>query len=132
MSPRQNETGWSDWVTVTTSTPADTTPPTPNPMQWAAGGQPTEIYGGAGSFDYYSDMTCVTAIDPSGPVQYYFEAVDYSGVSPVGYSSGWINTPTWRVAVGRSGAGVRFRVKARDAFGNETGWSDVVATIKLP
>ena len=50
--------------------------------------------------------------------------MDYTGVSPVGFSSGWINAPTWRVNVGGQNAAVKFRVKARDAYGNETGWSD--------
>jgi hypothetical protein len=129
LSARLNETAWSAWVTVTTRTPADTTPPTPNPMQWDPNGLPRELDGGGGTYDFYADMTAVTATDLSGPVQYYFEAVDYPGVYPNGFSSGWINTPTWRVNVGRKNAAVKFRVKARDAFGNETGWSDVIPAV---
>ena len=52
-------------------------------------------------------MTAVTAADASGAVQYYFEAVEYPGVSPNGFSSGWINVPTRRVNVGRQNVGVR-------------------------
>jgi len=129
-SARLNETAWSAWVPVTTQTPAETTPPTPNPMGWDPNGLPRELYGGAGWDDYYADMTALTAADPSGPVQYYFEAVDYPGTGANGFSSGWINAPTWRVKVGRENAAVRFRVKARDALGNETGWSDIVPAVK--
>jgi hypothetical protein len=131
-SARHNETAWSDWAVVFTQTPADTTAPTPNPMGWDPNGLPHELYGGGGTWDYYADMTALTATDLNGPVEYYFEAVDYPGVYPNGFSSGWINTPTWRVLVGRQNAAVRFRVKARDAFGNETAWSDVVAAILRP
>ena len=143
-SARLNETAWSSWVAVTTQTPGDTTPPTPDPMAWDPAGRPTEVNGGGGTYDYYATMTAVTAADPSGPVQYYFEAVDYPGLYPAGgvtggqlpvgagFSSGWINTPTWRVNVGRTGTAVKFRVKARDAVGNETGWSDIVPAVKRP
>jgi len=131
-SARLNETAWSDWAVVTTQTPADATAPTPNPMGWAVNGEPRELYGGGGTFDYYASMTALTATDATGPVQYYFEAVDYPDVSPNGFSSGWINTPTWTVRVGRQNAGVRFRVKARDGVGNETAWSDIVPAVLRP
>jgi hypothetical protein len=129
LSARHNETAWSDWAVVITQTPADTTAPTPNPMGWDPNGAPRELYGGGGPFDYYADMTALTATDPTGPVQYYFEAVDYPGTPPNGFSSGWINANTWRVNVGRQNAGVRFRVKARDGAGNETAWSPVLPAI---
>jgi hypothetical protein len=141
LSARQNETAWSDWVAVRTQAPADTTSPTPNPMGWDPNGLPHELYGGGGTYDYYADMTALTATDASGGIQYYFEAVDYKGLYPAGglvagqlppgagFSSGWINAPTWRVNVGRQNAAVRFHVKARDAVGNETGWSDTIPAI---
>jgi hypothetical protein len=68
-------------------------------------------------------MTAVTAADPSGGVQYYFEARTKSGAYPDGFSSGWIDVPTWRVLLGGQNVYEQFRVKARDIYGNETEWS---------
>lgn len=101
--------------------PLDTTPPTPNPMQWASGGEPKEIYGGGGTFDYYATMTAKTATDPSGGIQYYFDCLDESG-----FDSGWQGSPSYTVLVGGSGQGLRFRVKARDILGNETAYSSTL------
>ncbi len=101
--------------------PLDTTPPTPNPMQWADGGEPKEIYGGGGTFDYYATMTAKTATDPSGGIQYYFDCLDGSG-----FDSGWQGSPTYTVLVGPSGLGLRFRVQARDIHDNKTGWSSTL------
>jgi hypothetical protein len=98
--------------------PIDEDPPTPDPMQWADGGEPKETYGGGGTFDYYAEMTAVIAIDPSGGVQYYFECTDVGG-----FSSGWQGSPSYTVLVGGSGQSLDFHVKARDIHGNETGWS---------
>jgi hypothetical protein len=99
----------------------DTTPPEPNPMQWAPGGEPHETYGGGGTFDYYATMTAKTATDPSGGIQYYFDCLDESG-----FDSGWRGSPSYNVLVGPSGQALRFRAKARDLHGNETGWSTTV------
>jgi hypothetical protein len=101
--------------------PLDTTAPEPNPMQWASGGEPKEIYGGGGSFDYSATMTAKTATDPSGGIQYYFDCLDESG-----FDSSWQGSPSYTVLVGGSGQGLRFRAKARDILGNETGWSTTV------
>ena len=95
--------------------PLDTTPPTPNPMQWAAGGEPKEIQ--CGSY-YCATMTAETATDPSGGIQYYFQCIDESG-----FSSSWQGSPTYTVTIGPSGHNYYFRVKARDLYGNETGYS---------
>ena len=46
------------------------------------------------------------------------------GIDPDGFSSGWIDDPTWSVWIGRANQGLRFRVKARDIYGNETEWSE--------
>ncbi len=124
LSARHNETLWSEIVYVTTLSAPDTAPPTPNPMQFAdPNGTPAEVYGGGGSFDYFATMTAVVATDASGGVQYYFECIDESGLS-----SGWQDANTYTIAVGRSGQGLRFRVKARDIYGNETGWSPAAPT----
>jgi hypothetical protein len=81
-------------------------------------GTPHEVYGGGGSFDYWVQMRAVVAQDASGIVEYFFECT-----TEPGFSSGWILDPTYMVLVGRSGQGHRFRVKARDLYGNETAWS---------
>jgi hypothetical protein len=125
-SPNQNETDWSVVSYITTLVPADMDPPTPDPMEWdltedANGftGIPNEVYrGGSTNTGYWVEMRAVTATDASGIVEYYFWCTSESG-----FSSGWIANPTYAVQVGRAGQGHTFRVKARDAFGNETAWS---------
>jgi hypothetical protein len=112
----------NNWlVDIGQEPPLDTTPPTPNPMQWAAGGEPEEIYGGGGTFDYYATMTAKTATDPSGGIQYYFECTTESG-----FSSSWQGSPTYTVKVGGSGQGQTFRVRARDIHDNRTDWSSAL------
>jgi hypothetical protein len=68
-------------------------------------------------------MIAAEATDASGPVEYFFECTTEQG-----FSSGWQSTRDYIVLVGRSGQGHRFRVKARDRFGNETAWSEELAT----
>ena len=106
-SPNRNTTADSTPVTV------DLQPPTPDPMQWET--LPHETYYGGGTFDYWAEMSAKEATDPSGAVQYYFECTTASGLS-----SGWQSSRTYKVLVGRRAQGNRFRVKARDAYGNET------------
>ncbi len=123
MSANQNETAYSTWSCFSTAIPADQTTPTPDPMAFDPNGLPKEydFDGASGSpFDYWVEMMAVTATDDSGFVEYYFEARSpYSE-----FSSGWQADPIYRVAVGRGGQGIQFRVRARDASGNVTGWSD--------
>jgi hypothetical protein len=95
--------------------PIEDDPPEPNPMQWAAGGEPKEIQC---SPYYCATMTAEIATDPSGGIQYYFECVDEGG-----FSSSWQGSPTYTVTIGPSGHNYRFRVKARDLYLNETGYS---------
>ncbi|MDH4239117.1 MAG: hypothetical protein OEW48_06110 [Phycisphaerae bacterium] len=112
----------NNWlVDVGYEPPPDTTPPEPNPMQWASGGGPHEIQCPGG---YCATMTAKTATDPSGGVQYYFECLDYPKLPPNGFSSGWQSSPSYTVLVSTySGQDYRFRVKARDIHGNETAYS---------
>ena len=131
-SPAQNETGWSGTVTVATLVPPDLIAPVPDPMEWdptvdpnGFDGTPREIWidlngdGYVGTFEYGATMTAVVATDAGGgPVEYFFECITESD-----FSSGWIPDPTYTVILGRPGQGHRFRVKARDQFGNETAWS---------
>ena len=101
----------------------ETDPPVPNPAQWARDGKPREFYGGGGTFDYYVRMIAAEATDASGPVEYFFECTTVAG-----FSSGWQSARNYEVLVGRAGQGHRFRVKARDQFGNETAWSEELST----
>jgi len=124
LSAGLNETSWSQWVYATTLTPADLNPPEPNPMQFDPNGLPREFEQDDGDpntnvGDFWVEMMAVTAVDDSGgPVQYFFECRDGSGLS-----SGWIDVPTYTVFVGRQNQALRFRVWARDEFGNVTGES---------
>jgi parallel beta-helix repeat protein len=114
-SPNRNTTADSPEVIV------DLEPPTPNPMQWAAGGEPREIYGGGGTWDYYAEMTAAEATDTSGGVEYYFQCTTQSG-----FSRDWDTSPYHKVLVGRTGQGHHFRVKARDIYKNETAYSPLL------
>lgn len=109
-SPNQNTTGNSAEITI------DFKSPEPNPMQWEI--EPHETYGGDDKWDYWAEMTAAEATDPSGGVQYYFQCKNTSG-----FDSGWQSSRTYKVKLGRSGLAYRFRVKARDAYGNETAYS---------
>ena len=129
-SNARNTTPWSDTVYITTPAAADTLPPDPDPMEWdlvedanGIDGLPREIVVDANSamFGYGVTMRAVVAVDAGGgPVEYFFECTTESG-----FSSGWIATEEYTVLVGRPGQGHRFRVKARDQWGNETRWSTI-------
>lgn len=116
-SPNRNTTRDPAEVTV------DLQPPTPDLMQWAPGGEPREVYGGGGTWDYYAEMTAAKATDSSGGVEYYFECTTESG-----FSRDWDASPYYIVLVGRTGQSHRFRVKARDIYGNQTAPSPVLPT----
>ena len=94
----------------------ETDPPEPDPAQWAMDGAPREI-GVHGVF--LLQMTAAGATDTSGPVEYFFECT-----TDAGFNSEWQSSPTYSVFVDQGGQGYRFRVKARDQFGNETEWSE--------
>lgn len=132
----QMETGWSEWLVVRTTSAADRVPPEPNPMQWdtaddpngpaGRGGAPFELYVPA-RFGWAARMTAIQANDDSGYVEYFFDCVSSVSSWDKGFDSGWITDRTYQVFIGNrpSMFDIRFRVKARDAFGNETGWSSL-------
>jgi hypothetical protein len=93
----------------------DYTPPTPDPSQWEV--EPYKFKSG-GNFDWYASMTAKKATDDSGGVQYYFQCTNQPG-----FSSAWQSGRTWTVKIGGQSVFAKFHVKARDAKGNETGWS---------
>jgi autotransporter-associated beta strand protein len=87
----------------------ESTPPTPSTMTWSvvpAGLSPSKI-----------DMTATTATDASGGIEYYFENTSNL------INSGWISLSTWTNISLAGTTTYGYRVKARDLFGNETGWS---------
>jgi hypothetical protein len=97
----------------------DLQPPSPDPMQWAPGGEPDEEYRGGGTtIGFWAVMTAVEATDASGDVQYLFECTSRSS-----FSSSWQSSPYYEVQIGRGGQYLQFRVKARDIFENETLYS---------
>jgi len=93
----------------------DTTPPSPDPMEWDVA-------------PYMDDSTTVTmraeeATDAWGwVVEYYFECVEGPG-----HDSGWRTKRSYSDGVPK-GASFGYRVKARDALGNETEWSKILRT----
>lgn len=91
----------------------ETVPPRPNPMTWAI----TPHSATATSIT----MTATTARDNSAsPVQYYF---DETSGNPGATDSGWITSPIYTDSNLVPGARYGYRVKAKDARNNETGWS---------
>jgi hypothetical protein len=118
-SPNHNTTRPSIAVTV------DLKPPEPDPMKWAVGGEPREVlHAPYTTWDFWAEMTAAEATDASGTVQYYFQCTTESG-----FSSTWQSSRTYTVKVGRWQQYHRFRVKARDLYLNETGWSPLLPTL---
>jgi len=134
------ETAWSQWLVVTTPAGPERNPPQPNPMQWDTaddpngpagwGGRPFEVYVPA-SFGWAARMTAIQATDDSGYVEYFFDCVSSVSAWDKGYDSGWTTERTYQVLIGTRPSlfDIRFRVKARDAYGNETGWSELVKVV---
>jgi len=127
-SINRNETSWSDPFDATTleeGEEPDEEPPTPNPSQWAVGGEPTQYLSGG---YYWHTMTAEPASDAENePVEYYFELVA-GGYGPT--SSGWqlSNVYDYAVSVSSSQYGV-YKVRTRDAVGNMTDWSPLASTL---
>jgi hypothetical protein len=117
-STNHNTTGDSEEVTI------DLQPPTPNPMQWATGGKPVEVNHGGGWQDNWAEMTAAEATDSSGGVEYFFLCTTEHG-----FSSTWQSSRSYSVQIGQSSQVHKFRVKARDAHGNETAYSSEEAAL---
>jgi len=102
-------------VILSVNPPADTAPPTPNPMTWATPPHQT----GTNSIS----MVAATATDPITPVTYYFDFVD----SPTGGTGG--TDSNWQAGTTYTNSGLQanhqygYQVKARDGANNETGLS---------
>ncbi len=87
----------------------DVSPPFPNPATFAIA--PEAVVPGT------IGMVATTATDPSGPVEYLFENITN------GNTSGWIATASWNNTGLTNGVSYTYRVKTRDALGNEGDWS---------
>jgi len=133
LSAAGNETAYSEFTCISTLVPGDMTTPEPFDMTFDPNGLPREYANTEVWDDYSVEMQAVTATDDSGIVEYYFECESPKDeVYPDGFSSGWQADPVWTVEVGRAGAGYKFRVRARDASGNKTDWSDWVPALARP
>ncbi len=102
--------------------------------QWAV--EPSETVmdvDGDGDQELAHTMTAQTADDTgyggNNPCEYYFEYVSGQTNSS---DSGWQSSPTFSYPVGATGLEAAWRVKARDAVGNETGWSSVAYVFGPP
>jgi hypothetical protein len=113
-----NTTNWSSvqWTVIS----PDSIPPTPNPMTWNV-----EPYAASGTS---ISMTATTASDDSGGIQYEFEINEPS--TPI-FTSGWRDDPNYTITGLDPVGPYCFRVKARDVFDNETGWSEQICVSNL-
>jgi hypothetical protein len=91
----------------------DVTPPTPDPLVWVV--EPTSASNSS------IVMSTEKAEDPSG-VEYFFECIDDES-----YDSGWIADNFYEVQGLDTGDTLSFRARARDLFGNMTGYTSTVA-----
>ena len=70
-------------------------------------------------------LECYGVTDPNPPTQYYFEVSTASNFSSISYTSGWINNPSYPLTVSNYYAVTYYwRVKARNTYLIESGWSD--------
>jgi len=101
----------------------DTTPPVPDPAQWALNGAPREVYDPMTRIRL-TEMEAAQATDASGVVEYFFDCTTRRDLS-----SGWQSSRTYSVEV-RDQGGHSFRVKARDLYLNETAWSEECTAVR--
>ena len=109
----QNDTYFSGTGVLTVTGNADVTAPWPNPMTFSiapAGNSLTSV-----------GMTATTATDISA-VEYFFENIDNSD------NSGWQSGTYWCDEGLTPDTAYRFHVKARNAQGIETAWSDLYSS----
>jgi len=120
------ETAWSE-VRCATTPCDDVTPPSfpVPPGYWEY--EPCECKHSFSNLDWWAEMVAAEAIDDSGYVEYFFECIDDASKS-----SGWRISRCYEVFLGRPDQGYSFRVKARDACGNETSWSPAVLVRRCP
>ena len=91
----------------------DEKPPAPDPAEWAIA--PLMVT------DSVAVMHAAPGNDPSGGVEYRFEE---TAGSPGADGSGWQKSPVFRDEGLRAGSRYTYRLRMRDAHGNETKWSE--------
>jgi hypothetical protein len=96
--------------------PGNTTSPTPNPMTWA-----TPPYAAGGTSISMVAATATESINP--PVSYYFNFVGSPTGGTGGLDSGWQSSTTYTNSGLQTNHQYGYRVKAKNAVGNETGYS---------
>ncbi len=122
---------WLDELPIASGAAMGSNPLQPNPPRWDIDGEPREVYGGAGAFDYYVEMKAAEVVSPYSPVEYFFNCRTTSEAASLGFDSGWQTSRSYTVLVGRSNQGLSFRVRARDQAGNMTEWSDWVMALMV-
>lgn len=115
-------------VTVNVTIP--NTPPSPNPMGFSV--EPfinTMI-----TDSFVAEMEALIATDPDGGIEYYFDSLEanegewWNGAE----DSGWQVSSSFSDWNLQPGFTYQYRVKARDAWGNETDWSPVSSLTIAP
>ncbi len=108
---------------------SEKTPPVPNPMTWEA--VPTSAPGAT-----WAKMTATRAKDAyGGPIEYYIQRTDALG-NPDGFYRDWDPNRSFTNTGLVLNQTYGYQVKARDARGNETDWSEIgyvtVGQVSLP
>ncbi|MBN1787149.1 MAG: hypothetical protein JW806_01995 [Sedimentisphaerales bacterium] len=117
LSPYNHETGWSS--SASAAPQPDMTPPTPDPMTWAA--EPEAI------LSTMITMTATTASDITG-VEYYF-----ANITDANHDSGWQDSTSYTDTGLEPETTYTYQVKARDKspLQNETDWSSPASDTTL-
>ncbi|TGD75433.1 hypothetical protein E4634_03015 [Mangrovimicrobium sediminis] len=105
-----NDSSYWDAVQVTVT--QETNPPTPNPMGFSVVPYALDTN--------QINMTALTATDPSGGVQYYFDFTSSPTGGTGGSDSGWQDSPVYTDGLLQRNHNYCYRVYARDTYSNQT------------
>ena len=111
------ETGWMSLGSRNTSSCADTSAPSPNPMTWSS--EPYETSTSSIS------MTATTASDSSTPIEYYFDYTSSPTGGSGGSDSGWITSTSYTDSGLSTNHQYGYRVTLRDGNSNATDYSTI-------
>lgn len=116
-----------DTATVTIVVQDPSSAPSPNPMTFAV----LPYLNTTWPDSNVVTMVATTASDPDGGIEYFFDSIEaaegtwWNGAE----DSGWLTSSTFSDWYLQEGFTYHYRVKARDALGNETGWSPVAQIV---